>query len=138
MKRSYGMLVLGSALLALAIVILVRTPRPPARRDVAPAPAGTAVTIALTMEGGTLRPARVAAPKGANVTALVANRDSAPRTIALLGYEDRVRPTRVEPGDTVRLQFEAALPGEDFAWLVDGRPAGTFAARGSHLVEGHR
>lgn len=138
MSRSYRMLVLGTALLAIAAVILVRSPLRPPRPTTAPAPPPPAATLALTVEGGAIRPARVACPKGTLVTATVANRDAVPRTVSLLGYEDLVRPVRVDPGDTVRFRFEAALPGEDFAWLVDGRPAGTFAALGSHLVEGHR
>ena len=30
------------------------------------------------------------------------------------------------------------LPGEDFAWLLNGKPAAKLRVAGSHLVEGHR
>jgi hypothetical protein len=71
------------------------------------------------------------------VTVTVENRGPGTRTIALAGYEEQVH-LAVPPGGTARVTFRADRPGDDFAWLVDGEPAGTLAVSGSHLIEGHQ
>jgi hypothetical protein len=58
--------------------------------------------------------------------------------LALAGYEDRLAIPALSPGATWSGEFIADRPGEDFAWLLDGVPAGRLAVTGSHLVEGHR
>jgi hypothetical protein len=55
-----------------------------------------------------------------------------------MGYQDRFGAAHVAPDSVWRCEFVADLPGEDFAWMVDGTPAGRFEVKGSHLVEGHR
>lgn len=135
----YRLLVLG----ALALATLVAVSARHRSRAAAPAVAETSETrperaVAITIEGASIRPARTIAPKGSLVTVTVENRDRTPRRLALLGYERQVAPVVVAPGGSASLRFTADRPGEDFAWLVDGRPAGVFAVTGSHLVEGHR
>ncbi|HEX7076831.1 MAG TPA: cupredoxin domain-containing protein [Candidatus Eisenbacteria bacterium] len=138
MTRSYRILALALVLLAAWLVVAVRAPRRPATPPERASGAPRAATIDLVVGGGAVRPERTAVPKGANVSVTAVNQDRVARTISLLGYEDRIATTRIGPGDTIRLRFAADRPGEDFAWLVDGRPAGTLAVTGSHLVEGHR
>jgi hypothetical protein len=94
--------------------------------------------ISLAIEAGRAAPPATFAPKGALVHLTVENRDAVPRRLTLLGYEGRFAPVTVEPGRTAVARFPADRPGSDFAWMVDGRPAGRFAVTGSHLVEGHR
>jgi hypothetical protein len=58
--------------------------------------------------------------------------------VALAGYEELLPPRRIAPGETWSAEFVSSRPGDDFAWLVDGRPAGRLRVTGSHLEEGHR
>jgi cupredoxin-like protein len=113
----------------------------PARRGT-PAPAATAagapVSLVLEVRDGEVSPARLAVPKSSRVSLSVVNRGSAAVRFALAGYEDRVSAAAVAPGSTWRCEFVADRPGEDLAWLVDGRPAATLAVSGSHLEEGRR
>jgi hypothetical protein len=66
----------------------------------------------------------------------VTNRGSKVRTLSLASYEEHVH-LAVPPGKLASVAFRADHPGSDFAWLVDGEPAGMLAVSGSHLVEGH-
>lgn len=137
MKR-YGLL----ALVVLAGAALVLLTARPHRAAVAPsgpltsAPAERAVS--LTIANGTVAPARVHVPKGAAITLKISNRDRVSRRLALLGYEDAVAPVTIRQGGVATIRFAADRPGSDFAWLLDGKPAGVFVVQGSHLVEGHR
>ncbi len=136
MRRAYGALVAVTLALALAIVSLARLPR----RDAAPVPATPAspvVALALDLAGGSVVPAVSAVPKDHRVRLEVRNRGRTPARLALAGYEDRVSAT-IAAGETLRVEFLADRPGEDFPWLLDGSPAGRLSVTGSHLVEGHR
>jgi hypothetical protein len=77
-------------------------------------------------------------PKGTRVLLSVTNRRRLPVEVALPGYEDHLPSFRLRAGETWRGAFLADRPGEDFAWMIDGSPAGRFTVAGSHLVEGHR
>jgi hypothetical protein len=68
----------------------------------------------------------------------VVHRGTGPARLALMGYEDRLGVAEVAPGATWRASFVADRPGDDFAWMLDGAPAGRLRVSGSHLVEGHR
>jgi hypothetical protein len=59
-------------------------------------------------------------------------------TLRLAGYQDRVSLDSLAAGETRVVEFLADRPGEDFTWLIDGRPSGWFLVTGSHLVGGHR
>jgi hypothetical protein len=72
------------------------------------------------------------------VTLSIVNHGTRAVGIELSGYGDRVHVTGLAPGATWEGEFLADRPGDDFAWLLDGRPAGRLEIRGSHLVEGHR
>lgn len=140
MKRRYlgllvSMLVIGAAL------SLWGGPARSGKRS-APSPAGPAspvAAIALRVErGGAMSPPSVVVEKDRRVAISVTNlRDVAIR-VELPGYDDRLSPVRLEPGATWRGELVADRPGEDFAWLVDGKPAGRFVVTGAHLIEGHR
>jgi hypothetical protein len=138
MKRSYGIL----ALAVLAGAALVMAAARPRHAGVAPSGPQASATVeravSLTIANGAINPARVQVPKGAAVTLKISNRDEVPRRLALLGYEDAVAPVTIRREGAATIRFAADRPGSDFAWLVDGKPAGLFAVQGSHLVEGHR
>lgn len=137
MRRAYLGLLAGVVAAALVAGALARAPRP---APVAPrvAPALPAVTLALVVDGGRVAPDPVAVPKGRAVALAVENRGARAVDFRLAGYEDGVHARSIAPGATWRARFDADLPGEDFAWLVDDQPAGRLAVTGSHLVEGHR
>lgn len=122
-----------------ALVLAMARPRPV--RIAAPEMASSARvarTLSLELSGGSVLPSRTEVPKGADVRVRVTNRDSYARRLSLLGYESEVSPAALSPGASVTVRFIADRPGSDFAWLVDGKPAGQFVVQGSHLVEGHR
>lgn len=137
MKRSYYRLALAVVVVGLALGILSRLPRRETPRPAAE-PAAVRVDVALDLApDGSVETDRAAVPKGAEVVLHVANRGSAPRTLSLSGYEDRLR-VPAPPGETAHAAFRADRPGGDLAWLVDGTPTGRFAVSGSHLDEGRR
>jgi hypothetical protein len=134
--RRYLVLFVVTLAAAAALGALARRPR----REAAPAPLAPVpvVTLALAIEGGGLDPGITTAPKGHEVRLTVENRGRSTARLALAGYEDRLAIPALAPGATWSGTFTADRPGDDFAWLLDGRPAGRFAVQGSHLVEGHR
>jgi hypothetical protein len=139
MRRSYRILALA-VLAGAALVVVTARPRHAAvtRPEAALSSARVERTVSLAIAGGTVVPERVLVPKGAVVAVTVANRDAAAHRIALLGYEREVAGADLLPGQTRSIHFVADRPGSDFAWLVDGNPAGILVVEGSHLVEGHR
>ncbi len=137
MTRRYGWIALAVVLGVLVVTAIVRAPR----RAAEPAPAAPdapSVTLALELTDGAIEPANAQVPLGHRVRLEVAHRGTRATTLALAGYEGRVRFERIEPGTTVRAEFVADLPGEAFAWTIDGELAGRLAVTGSHLPEGHR
>lgn len=136
MKRAYLTLIAITLALALASTLLARMPRPPAARREA-APAARTIALALAVENGAVTPETASVPRDVVVKLTVLNRGAKPLRFALAGYDDRVN-AAIAAGETLRVEFVADRPGEDFAWLVDAQPAGRLAITGSHLVEGHR
>lgn len=138
MKRSYVILVVA-VLAGASLVLAAGRPR---RAAVTPPTARSGAHLeradSLVIAGGSVAPARVEVPKGASLTVTISNRDAGARRVALLGYEGAVAPVTILPGGAATIRFDADRPGSDFAWLVDGKPAGLFVVQGSHLVEGHR
>ena len=136
MNRGYLRLFVAVLLAGAILAFLVRLPR----REAPPAAAIAATPraeITLTLDaGGAIAPDRSVVPKGADVLLTVTNRGSKVRTLSLASYEEHVH-LAVAPGKLASVAFSADHPGSDFAWLVDGEPAGMLAVSGSHLVEGH-
>lgn len=138
MSRAYRTLFLIALGAALALSVAARLPKP-ARHERAVAAAPVVVrTLALVVRGGTVAPDLTQARKGDRVRLTVRNDGAAAVKVSLAGYADRVHVDALAPGATWTAEFDADLPGEDFAWMVDGQPAGRFDVLGSHLVEGHR
>jgi hypothetical protein len=136
MNRRYGLLAALLVVAALLLSFVVRLPRhAPTERAVPAATPETALVLAV--REGRLDPERVSVPKGHRVALTVVNHDRAPVSLSLGGYQDRVR-IDLAPGATWRGSFVADLPGDDFAWISDGRPVGVLRVTGSHLEDGHR
>lgn len=135
--RRYLVLFAVTLVVATGLVTLARAPRRTAA-------GGSSVTsqpvvdLALEITDGRLSPEAAAVPKDHRVRFTIENRGSRAVSIALAGYEDRVARAALAPGERWADAFTADRPGEDFAWLVNGEPAGRLAVQGSHLVEGHR
>jgi len=136
MKRRYLVLALA---IVVASVALTMTGRP--RRDAVPpiaASAAPVVELVVVIEPGRVSPAATSVPKGHRVRLRVDHRGRATVRLALAGYEDLLDIPPLAPGTTWAGEFLADRPGEDFAWLLDGQPAGRLTVTGSHLIEGHR
>ena len=118
MTRRYFLLFLAVLALGLALGYATRSgrlgPRASRTSEVAPV---RRVAVSLTVHDSTVTPADAVVPLGSRVSLPV---------------------IRVEPGAVGHGEFTADLPGEDFAWLVNGRPSSRLTVAGSHLVEGHR
>jgi hypothetical protein len=122
---------------ALAVTLLARAPKgpPPSATTAAPA-ASTAISLEIGDRG--LTPGLVRVNKGDRIALKVHNAGASRVEIALPGYEDRLPAVTIEPGETWTGELQADRPGEDFAWMVNGKPAGRLVVAGSHLVEGHQ
>jgi len=136
MKGHYLGLAIGVVILALLLTVLGRLRRSETPEAV-PAPAPV-VVLALVIEGGRVAPEVASIPKGTRVRLQVDVRGARGARLVLAGYEDRLAIPPLAPGATWTGEFLADRPGDDFAWLLDGVPAGRLAVTGSHLVEGHR
>lgn len=132
-------LLLGLFVLAGAIAFSVagRLPRraPAPEADPPPPPLDLAT---LEIDGAGARPARTAAVLGHRLAITVVNRGRAAVRLALSGYEHAFAPRVLAPGESRTDTLLLDLPGEDFAWMLDGRPAAQLRVAGSHLSEGHR
>ena len=136
MKGHYLGLALVVVALAVGLTLLGR-PRHAETpvRAVAPAPV---VVLELAIEGDRMAPAISSVPKDARVRLRVRVRGARAVRLSLAGYEDRLGIPELVPGSSWTGEFFADRPGDDFAWLIDGVPAGRLAVTGSHLIEGHR
>jgi hypothetical protein len=137
MNRRWLLLLALVPVAALALGLLARRPHAEAPRpqSVVAAPE---IDLPLTLDGGRVEPEHAAVPEGRRVRLVVRNAGGDTAELRLAGYEDRVQMASLAPGETRRLSFLVDRPGDDFAWLVQGRPAGRLSVTGSHLIEGHR
>lgn len=136
MKRYLALLiVLGALGWMLSALGRPRAVTPPTPARAADRPAHELV---LRVSDHGLEPAAMAVPRDSRVRLRIENAGDAARTLVLAGYEDRLSPPTLAPGAVWSGEFVADRPGEDFAWLVNGQPAGRLAVTGSHLIEGHR
>lgn len=137
MKRAWG--ILGALVIAgaLALAVASRLPSPAVAPAAAPAPPPLDAA-SLELSGGQLVPPRTSGVLGHRLAITVTNRGGAPARLALSGYEHAFAPRILAPGESRTDTLLLDLPGEDFAWMLDGLPAGQLLVAGSHLAEGHR
>ena len=137
MKRRY--LQLAAAVLVAAAIMawFGRLPGRHSSRVAIVASEAPAVDVRLRVLGHAVSPDAIRLEKGARVRLSVTNAGVEPVTLALPGYEDRVSIPPLGPGVTWAGEFLADRPGDDFAWVVDGKPTGRLQVLGSHLEEGH-
>ncbi len=122
---------------ALALVVLGHLPRRAPKPAPAPPPAPLD-TLTVAVRDGAVEPPESARPLHHRLALTRINRGTRPVRLALAGYEHRLAEAALAPGEARTDTFELDLPGEDFAWRVDGEPLGRLRVAGSHLVEGHR
>ncbi len=135
MKRLLALALLV-ALVAAGATLAARRPRAAAPAPPPVALPETSLTIVFGHAG--LQPERAAVPKNHRVSLTFVNHSGRAIVVSLSGYDPAPGIGRLENGDTWCGAFTSDLPGDDFAWLVDGKPAGRLAVTGSHLTEGHR
>jgi hypothetical protein len=139
MTRRYLVLLVAALALGMALSFLAHSGW--MRPGQTPASATTAVArvpVSIHVRDGAITPGESVVPLGAKVALEVVNDGHEPIELTLAGYEGRLSPLHVAGVTAARAEFTADRPGEDFAWLVDGRPAGRLRVAGSHLIEGHR
>jgi hypothetical protein len=134
--RRYLVLFVVALVTGVLLAIAGRLPHETAGTGARPAPR-TASAVALAIGDAGLEPARSSVPSGALVALTIENHTPRPVSIALTGYEDRLEIGALGPHGRWSGSFVADRPGDDFAWVVNGVPAGRFTVTGSHLVEGH-
>lgn len=138
MRRPYFWLLGGVVALALALTLLGRAPLRNVEVSDTPLAPAPAVEAALEIRSGMISPSVVSVSKGDRIALIVTNADRSRAELTLLGYEDHISGIAIESGASWKGELFADRPGDDFAWVVNGRPAGRLAVSGSHLVEGHR
>ena len=138
MKRPYLWLALVVIVAAATVTALGRAPADRKREGIALAPVEPIVDVAIQIRGESVSPDVVRIAVGTRVRLTVSNAGDRATTLTLPGYEDRVHVPELDPGKSWTGEFLADRPGEDFAWAVNGSPAGRLVVSGSHLVEGHR
>lgn len=127
-------------LIVLLAIVLTLTGRMP-RRTSTTAPEAAPITIdtlAVELRDGRLLPAEASVGLGHRLALTLTNHGDASAEVRLSGYEHQLAAIVLGPGETAQRMILMDLPGEDFAWLVDGRPLARLCVAGSHLVEGHR
>lgn len=137
-RRSYLWLLGAVVAAAFAVTLLARIPGWRAPDATEPSAAPRPVSIVLEVRDGVLSPGTVQVTKGDRIALSVRNAGSTRTEISLPGYDDRWPAFTIEPGATWTGDLLADRPGDDFAWVVNGRPTGRLVVAGSHLVEGHQ
>lgn len=137
MTRAWGLLAAAVLALVLGLAVVARLPRRPVR-PAAPAPLPPIDAVSLVVRDGAVAPARTEGVLGHRLAVTAANDGSVAVRLALSGYEHGYEPRVLAPGESRHDTLLLDLPGEDFAWMLDGRPAAQLRVAGSHLVEGHR
>jgi hypothetical protein len=135
MRNRYAAL-FALAMVAAVVLSILRPARPAPRVASVPIQAAW-VTMRIEVRDGVVSPATASVPKDRRVSLEIVNHGAHAASVRLAGYEDRVA-TDLAPGATTRIEFLADRPGEDFPWLVDGRPTGRFVVAGAHLAERRR
>lgn len=136
MKRLIGLFVLAAAAALLFAGPVRRFGARPAPAPEARVMPRASLTLFLGKDG--VEPTRSEVPKDHRVSLAIANHSGRAAKVVLAGYEGRLTIGTLEDGATWMGSFTSELPGDDFVWLVDGKPAGRLSVTGSHLTEGHR
>jgi hypothetical protein len=136
-RRYLVLLAIAVALGAVALAV-GRNLRLSSGPEPAPAARAEVVLDLIITPDHRITPAVASVPKEHIVRLSVTNGGTRAVTLTLMGYQDRLAVTQVAPGSAWRGEFVADRPGDDFAWMLDGAPAGRLAVTGSHLVDGHR
>ncbi len=133
--RRYGMLAMVIAVGGAGLAVYARMPHRAAvsHEAVAAAPQAAARVV---VDARGVSEARVAS--GSDVTLTLANQRDTEVALDLAGYSDRIGVQHVPAHGSAVVRFHADRPGDDFAWMLDGQPAGRFVVTGSHLQEGHQ
>lgn len=137
MKRPWVVLIAVAAMAGAALVIARRTPVGSPSEPLEAAPVAV-VGLSLSIEDGKLSPAQTTAPLGSLLVLTVLNASARSHVFALAGYDHALPACTLLAGESRIDTLLLSLPGDDFAWLLDGEPAARLDVAGSHLVEGHR
>ena len=136
MRNRYLGLLVAAILVALVLTMIRHAP--PRATPAPPVPSETPVVERrIELADGVVSPAIASVPKDHRVSLEIVNRGAHAASVRLAGYEDRVA-ADLAPGASRKVEFLADRPGEDFPWLVDGRPTGRFVVAGAHLAERRR
>ncbi len=131
-------LVLFLIALGLGVMVARSGGRLPAMRPAPLSHAPDSIAVALTLTEHGVQPERVTVAKDHLVVLTIVNHRRLASGVSLQGYQDVFSPGILPPGASWQGRFLADRPGDEFAWMVEGEPAGRFVVTGSHLVEGHR
>ncbi len=137
MRSRYLSLLASVMVIAILLAALGRMPhRAPALPPAAPPP--PAESLLVEIRDGQIVPSATQVGLGHRLALTLRNHGSRRAEVRLSGYEHEFAAVVLAPGETLQRTLVLDLPGEDFAWLVDGRPVARLRVAGSHLVEGHR
>jgi hypothetical protein len=136
-SRAWGGLAVAIAGATLALLVLARMPHraPAAAAVAAPPPLDTLTVVGW---GDSVRPAFASVPVRHRLALTRVNGGTRTCALGLAGYERALPDARLAPGEARTDTILLELPGEDFAWRLDGEPVGKLRVAGSHMVEGHR
>lgn len=139
MTRRYLILLAAVLALGIGLSLVARSGlNRPGQTTAAATATVASVPVSIHVRDGAVTPAESVVPLGSRVALEVVNDGHEEIELALAGYEGILPALHVAGAGAARSEFTAGRPGEDFAWLVDGRPAGRLQVAGSHLIEGHR
>jgi hypothetical protein len=130
--------VLGLAVVAIALGLVVLGRLPHAPREVATATAAPLDSLTYIVRDGGVEPPAALVAKDHRVRLTVVNASSHAVTPRIPGYDDRLVIPALAAGETWSGEFTADRPGADFALWIGDEPAARLTVAGSHLVEGHR
>ena len=127
------------ALVVVAALVLRALPRTSSNDTAGRLPAARVQVVwRLEIREGKLVPDVLSAPGNSRAQLRVANFDSRPHTLRLLGYEDLLPDIQVPARDSLTRFVVLERPGDDLAMELDGRRAARVAILGSHMVGDHR